>query len=448
MTFQQRKAMTTLNRARKCDGRWARYAAGVVLLSHVALTTAGGPPLATASSCAADSLPAGAIDGDRFACDAQAAWKGGAGGTEWWWQIEFPRPRRIGAILQINGDNDEILQNTPESYVWQWSLDGQSWNELPDTRILDEERAYRLHRLSESKRARFMRLAVTQVSGEFPTLREVEFCRRIDARVKFDDWFVIVSTTESPDLPGPGMEFGKLAKQCEGWEDVQVQQVWLGSFDETFVATEPRPICAFLSGNFEEWCKRTRQPWRGTQEVLENRYLPIWASCGGAQALAILSTVGVNHKWDCPRCRDPQNPKSPVYGHIGHRGPSPCGVYTNNVDERGIFHVRQVARDPAFAGLPIEFEIRESHCGQIEWVPDGWVLVVTRGRGARTRVQCMRICDRPIYAAQFHMELFEGTEQNSRTVIGNFLTLAKEWGGYNPDGRSLAMPKPVPYASR
>jgi hypothetical protein len=58
--------------------------------------------------------------------------------------------------------------------------------------------------------------------------------------------------------------------------------------DESFVAAEPRPLCAFLSGNFKDWCEVSREPWRGIQEVLKHRNLPMWASCGGAQGLAIL----------------------------------------------------------------------------------------------------------------------------------------------------------------
>ena len=88
----------------------------------------------------------------------------------------------------------------------------------------------------------------------------------------------------APDLPGHGQEFIPLARSCAGWENVQAQQVWLGSFDEMFVGAEPRPLCAFLSGNFKDWCEIAREPWRGTEQVMKRGHLPMWASCGGAQA--------------------------------------------------------------------------------------------------------------------------------------------------------------------
>jgi GMP synthase-like glutamine amidotransferase len=50
------------------------------------------------------------------------------------------------------------------------------------------------------------------------------------------------------------------------------------------------------------------------------------------------------------------------------------------------------------------------------------------GGGKSTENQCLRIADRYIYAAQFHIEM-AGTPENSRRIMGNFLSLAKAWGG-------------------
>src|SRR5262249_13063323 len=144
----------------------------------------------------------------------------------------------------------------------------------------------------------------------------------------------------------------RLARSCPGWAELSFQHVWLGSFDEAFAQAEPRPLCAFLSGNFRDWCQRDREPWRGTQEVLTVGNLPIWAACGGAQALAILSDVGVDSEWDCPHCRDPAHPKLPIYTHIGHTARKPCGDYSGCTAERGAYSVLRLADDPVFAGLP------------------------------------------------------------------------------------------------
>ena len=88
-----------------------------------------------------------------------------------------------------------------------------------------------------------------------------------------------------------------------------------------------------------------------------------------------------------------------------------------------------------------EFEIMESHCGQIEYAPPGWVHIVARSSGGKTNFQCLRVKDRYIYAAQFHIEM-AGTPKSSRRIMANFLQLAKEWGGYNPNAKPVARPEP------
>jgi hypothetical protein len=366
----------------------------------------------------------GAMDKDRFSAAERTAWKGGAGESNWWWQVEFPKAQPIGAILQINGDHEFALRNAPRRYVWQTSLDGKKWSDLVETQTPGERRVFRLHRLKRSVEAKFLRIGIQTAKGDFPTLREVEVFSDSKETIAFPEWIIVVNTTHDAKLPGHGQEFIPLAKSCPGWEHLQAQQVWLDSFDPEFLAAEPRPLCAFLSGNFKDWCEVNRELWRGTQKVLESRRLPMWASCGGAQGLAILAETGVDKPWDCPHCRDPKNPKLPIYTHIGHTAMKACGDYSGCIFERGAHQVRQVGRDPVFEGLPNEFMAMQSHCGQIEWPPKGWELIATAGEGTKTKVQCLKVKDAVIYAAQFHIEM-DGTPGTSRQIMSNFLRAAR-----------------------
>jgi hypothetical protein len=417
---------------------------GICLLFLVPPARAGADtPIPAASSSASGFDPAGAIDGKRFSTDKGSAWRGRPDERGWWWQVRFSEPRAIGALLQIQGDHPLVYRNAPKSYVWQISNDGEKWTELTETKTKAESRMYRIHRLSKTIATRYLRLRIDAADGAFPTLREVEFYDKTDARIPFDDWIITVYTDEVRKIAQEPDDFTRLARQCKGWESVPAQQIWLDAFNEAFVSAEPRPLCAFLSGNFRDWCERTREPWRGTQEVLTKGRLPMWASCGGAQGLAILSDVGVDREWDCPHCRDPKNTKLRIYDHIGHTKQCKCGDYSGCIHERGRYEVRQLRKDPAFAGLPRDFAVMESHCGQIMYPPKGWVLVMTKGDKGYTVHQCLRVIDRPIYAAQFHIEM-AGTAENSRQIMGNFLKLAKECGGYNAKGKSLVEPELLP----
>lgn len=393
----------------------------------------------TASATATRYEPAGPLDGDRFSLEPASGWQGDRTATTWWWQVDFAEPRDVGAILQVQGDHPTVLRNSPQRYVWRWSADGMIWHNLRETEVVAERRMFRLHRLKQPVHARHLRLQIFSATGAAPTLREVEFFDEPTVRVPFDPWIIAVSTFEEATLPGPGQSFIQLAHTCPDWSRAPAQEVWLGDFDESFVAAEPQPVCAFLSGNLAEWCQKMQEPWRGVQEVLANRSLPMWGACGGGQGMAILEEFGVDQPWDCPRCRDARRPLLPIYTHIGHTGITACGDYSKNVFERGACQVRAVAVDPVLSGLPREFSIMESHCGQIEYVPSGWKQIVTRGQGAHTLQQCLRVKDRYIYAAQFHIEM-EGTPENSSKLMANFLQLAKEWGGYNPNGKPVPEP--------
>lgn len=109
--------------------------------------------------------------------------------------------------------------------------------------------------------------------------------------------------------------------------------------------------------------------------------------------------------------------------HFRHLKPGRCGDYSGGLFERGKFTVRQRRPDPAFAWLRREFALMESHCGQIESAPRGSLHLVENGPDGHTRIQCLRRADRPIYAAQFHIEL-DGTPENSRRIMDNFLKVA------------------------
>jgi uncharacterized repeat protein (TIGR03806 family) len=383
-------------------------------------------PKAAASSTATGSSAEGAIDGDRFSIAPAALWRGQAGEKSWWWQVSFAEPRAVGAILQIHGDHEYAMRNTPRRYVWQVSEDGRSWDDLEETATRDERRIYRIHRLARPRAVRALRLAIAAAEGETPAIREVEVFREPRAEVPFPPWAVIVSTTGSSKVPGEGAEgFRRLARSCQGWGGLQFQNVWLGDFRDAFMSAEPRPICAFLSGNFIDWCQQNREHWRGTDEVLKRSSLPMWASCGGAQGLAILAEAGADRTWDCPQCRDPAHPKLPIYTHIPGSIRTRCGDYSGCVFERGPMPIRRLVADPVFRGLSDEFLAMESHCGQIEWPPRGWELIATCGQGGKTKTQCLRLKGHPIYAAQFHIEM-DGTPDSSRTIMGNFLALAQE----------------------
>ncbi len=431
---------------------WERTCLSLALVAACACAVAeAGEPMVGRATASSGGSAAAVLDGDRFSTSTQHAWTGSPEATDWWWEVDFGGTREIGAILQVVGQHETTFTHAPRSYVWQASPDGQTWTDIPGTARENERRLFRLHRLATPVAARYLRMLITAAVGPFPVLREIEVYKEPDRKIEFPEWLMAVSTLEASEGDqglGAGSEFIPLARSCEGWEHLFAQCLWIGHFDEEFVSAEPRPLAAFLSGNFKDWCEKDRTAWVGLEGILLAGHLPMWASCGGAQGLAILAESGTDQPWDCPHCRDTARPHLPIYTHIGHThldhtSPRPCGDYEGCRFERGPTHVRQLARDPVFAGLPNVFEVIESHCGQVAFTPPGWMQVATCGPGGQTAMQALRVRDRYVYAAQFHIEM-EGTPEVSRRIMGNFLRLARSWGGYNPAGQPVDVPELIP----
>ncbi len=381
----------------------------------------------SASSWQVGSNPAAALDGDRFSTNS--IWRGAPANT-WMWQVDFGTNglTTIGSILQIQGDHDFVFTNAPSNYRWLGSADGENWTALEGASITNERRLFRMIRLRNPVQVRFARMEIFEAAGNYAALREIQFFPKVDARARFPEWIVVVNATDDPKLPNEGKEFIPLARGIRP-DYLPAQQIWLDTFNDEFLSAEPRPLCVFISGSFKDWCEVRREDFRGMSEVLEAGKIPIWASCGGAQALAIIADAGVDHAWDCPHCRDSKNPKTPIYTHIGHTESKKCGDYSGCIFERGPHRVELMVDDPAFAELGSEFSVMESHCGQIAYMPAGWEWLVGPGPGTLTKHQAFRRIDRPIYAAQFHIEM-SGTPETSNQIMKNFLAIAREWGGY------------------
>jgi hypothetical protein len=405
------------------------HARAAFLIAFFAITIRAnhGAIKVSASSWQVGSNPNAAFDGDRFATNS--IWRGAPAST-WVWQVDFGTnaPTTIGSILQINGDHDFVFENAPKSYRWVGSRDGVNWSALTGASVTNENRLFRTLRLGEPVQVRFARLEILEAAGAYAALREVQFFPKTDARTRFPEWIVVVNATHDPKLPGEGKEFIPLARGVRD-QFLPAQQIWLDAFNDDFLRAEPRPLCAFISGSFKDWCEVRREDFRGMAEVLGAGRIPIWASCGGAQALTIIADAGVDREWDCPHCRDPKNPKTPIYTHIGHTAAKQCGDYSGCVFERGPHRVSLIKNDPVFADLGREFQVMESHCGQIAYMPPGWEWIVGPGVGTLTKHQAFRRADRPIYAAQFHIEM-SGTPDTSNRIMKNFLDIAREWGGY------------------
>ncbi len=141
-----------------------------VMASPVAIVAEPVPAQSADSSGVEEEFSAnGPLDGDRFTFSTSSAWKGVPNAGNWWWQVRFGEVEKIGAILQIQGDHNFVFSHAPRQYVWQASLDGQDWQDLRATKVTNEQRVFRIHRLAKAVNARFLRIQIDAATGAFPT---------------------------------------------------------------------------------------------------------------------------------------------------------------------------------------------------------------------------------------------------------------------------------------
>ncbi|HUS34066.1 MAG TPA: discoidin domain-containing protein, partial [Verrucomicrobiae bacterium] len=126
----------------------------------------------TASSSQSGSEPGLAFDGDVFGTNR--VWRGERG-TSWFWEIDFGRIRKVGAVLQVLGEADYVLQHVPRRYHWLGSRNGAYWMPLSAAAVTNEQRLFRTIRFEQQHEIRFARLAIQEASGEYPAVREISF---------------------------------------------------------------------------------------------------------------------------------------------------------------------------------------------------------------------------------------------------------------------------------
>ena len=287
----------------------------------------------------------------------------------------FPGSRDVGAIVQIHGDHEFALRNAPRDYVWQTSQDGMTWEDLKETATDDERRTFRIHRLrSEPTGPMAEARSIASAEGDAPaSARGRVLWRPASRRSRFlpgRSWSAQPAQARFPARgaprfiawPGPLRAGVSSSFRTSGW---------VISTSE-FIAIEPRPLCAFLSGNFIDWCQQNRDHWRGTAAILRDWKPADLGLVRRGSGAGDPCRDRVDRPWDCPQCRDPEDPQLPIYTHIARLRPAQVRRLLRLCLRAWAVH------DPAAfsrPGLPsvclTEFRAMESHCGQIEWAPEG-----------------------------------------------------------------------------
>jgi GMP synthase (glutamine-hydrolysing) len=160
------------------------------------------------------------------------------------------------------------------------------------------------------------------------------------------------------------------------------------------------PSHIILSGQSHPWDHYSREALAGVFHVIREGTKPILGVCGGQQqiALAFGAPVGLIERI------------------------APGAGYEGAFRERGFSSVElNLENDsPLFAGLPKQITVWESHCDEVKELPPDFIRTATNEVSG---IQAMQHESLPLFAVQFHPELFDEEHPHGRTILENFLKL-------------------------
>jgi GMP synthase (glutamine-hydrolysing) len=160
------------------------------------------------------------------------------------------------------------------------------------------------------------------------------------------------------------------------------------------------PSHIILSGQSHPWDQYSSESLAGIFYVIRAARRPILGVCGGHQQMALAFGAPVD-----------------LIERI-----APGEGYQGAFRERGYCEVElsSKAHSPLFDGLPDKMTVWESHCDEVKTLPPDFIQTATN---EVSEIQAMQHSSLPLYAVQFHPELFDEEHPHGRTILENFLKL-------------------------
>src|SRR5581483_10969611 len=160
------------------------------------------------------------------------------------------------------------------------------------------------------------------------------------------------------------------------------------------------PSHVILSGQSHPWDQYSSQSLAGVFYVIRQARQPILGVCGGHQQMALAFGAPVD-----------------LIERI-----APGEGYEGAFRERGYSEVELNSENPSpiFEGLPEKLTVWESHCDEVKELPPDFVQTASNSVSS---IQAMEHASLPLFAVQFHPELFDDEHAHGRVVLENYLKI-------------------------
>ena len=158
------------------------------------------------------------------------------------------------------------------------------------------------------------------------------------------------------------------------------------------------PSHVVLSGQSHPWDRYAPQSLAGVFHLVRDARQPILGVCGGHQQMALAFGAPVD-----------------LIERI-----APGEGYEGAFRERGYCEVELSSESPLFQGLPQKLTVWESHCDEVKELPPDFIRTANN---QVSDIQAMQHTSLPLFAVQFHPELFDEEHPHGRMILENFLKL-------------------------
>ena len=158
------------------------------------------------------------------------------------------------------------------------------------------------------------------------------------------------------------------------------------------------PSHVVLSGQSHPWDRYSSQSLAGVFHVVRDARQPILGVCGGHQQMALAFGAPVD-----------------LIERL-----APGEGYEGAFRERGYCEVELSSESPLFKGLPQKLTVWESHCDEVKELPPDFIRTANN---QVSDIQAMQHTSLPLFAVQFHPELFDEEHPHGRMILENFLQL-------------------------
>jgi GMP synthase-like glutamine amidotransferase len=360
--------------------------------------------------------------------DNNTYWEGAANQSSHWVQFDLGDPQPASRIFLVSGTagwkarlpkgaewaSKSNLDGRLESYIWQYSDDGKTWTDIPETQRKKADAFREIIDINKPVSARYFKLNITGWHGHSPRVYDVILYKTGQPpvpQVPKENYVLVVSNVLgfTPQAGVAKTEFGKMIKGEGGhvaprWKlDVLELPVHMFS-PEVLNQMNPKPIAIFLTGSPNWFAQVPHFEFAGQYELTKTTTLPTWGSCASLQMMAM------------------------AYGttFARHVGRSYTTNEVKDIVEHDIPPIYIQKKDQIFAGLTNPFYGPEFHSWVVQVVPEGYeVLATSRDSKGVIVNEMIRAVDRPVYGSQFHPEIAKPFSA-SKAVLMNFLTMAVE----------------------